>query len=63
MSEAIADINYRADTHSMEVLFTDGSLYTYLLVPLPVYMAFMAAGSQGTFFNANIRNRFPYEKG
>jgi hypothetical protein len=44
---------------TLEVEFKDGSIYSYAGVPTSVYKALMGAGSLGSYFNAEIRNRYP----
>lgn len=58
-SSSIAAIGYEAGTETLEVEFTNGSVYQYYNVPQVTYDQFMASGSIGQFFHANIRNAFP----
>lgn len=63
MSEAIGDTEYNPQTEELTILFADGSMYTYMRVPLMVFAAFQAAGSKGQFFNASIRDVYPFTRG
>ncbi|MGN6848994.1 MAG: KTSC domain-containing protein [Sphingomicrobium sp.] len=62
-SEAIAEIDYDADTSRMFVRFAEGIWYTYFTVPRRVHEAFLAAPSHGRFFHDHIRDKYPFRKG
>ena len=62
-SEAIAEIEYDADTSRMFVRFSEGDWYTYFAVPARTSEAFVAAESHGRFFHEHIRDRFPFRRG
>lgn len=53
-SSALDSAEYTPSTEELVVTFTDGSSYAYTVDPATV-TAFVAAPSQGQFFNANIR--------
>jgi KTSC domain len=56
-SSAIAAISYNV-AETMEIEFTDGSVYSFPGFS-PVELAqFLAAPSKGRYFNSNIRGRF-----
>lgn len=59
-SDAISKIRYDPDSWDLEVTFRDGSVYTYVSVPLDVYIEFADAPSKGGYFNAKIRNEYGY---
>lgn len=61
-SSNIASIGYDAVLQILEVEFLNGTLYHYLNVPQPEYDALMAAGSHGTYLNANIKPRYQFQK-
>lgn len=61
-SSNIASIGYDAALQILEVEFLNGSVYHYLNVPEAEYDALMAAGSHGTYLNAHIKPRYPYQK-
>ena len=45
----------------LHVEFKGGSIYTYEGVPLGLYQEMKAAKSCGSFFMANIKNKYPYK--
>jgi hypothetical protein len=55
MSTAIANISYDETSRILTVSFVKGGTHTYANVDPQTVAAFKAAGSQGAFFNANIR--------
>ncbi|MBS0502199.1 MAG: KTSC domain-containing protein [Proteobacteria bacterium] len=59
-SEAIREIDYDAKAHALRVRFTDGDWYRYFEVPPRVAGDFLSAPSHGRFFQAHIRDRYPY---
>lgn len=61
-SSNIRSLGYDADSSMLEVEFNSGAVYQYQGVPQGEYDAFMNAGSKGSYFHANIKNRFPYVK-
>jgi len=61
-SSNLASIGYDEDTEILEIEFLNGSVYEYKNIPIGIYNQLMGAGSQGSFFNHEIRNLFPYEK-
>ena len=58
-SSNIAMIGYDAREQVLEVEFKNGRVYQYFGVPESVHVDLMGAGSQGKFFNANIKNAYP----
>jgi len=61
-SSNIRSIGYDSDSMTLEVEFNSGAVYQYQGVPQSEYDALMNAGSKGTHFNANIKNRYPSSK-
>jgi hypothetical protein len=55
-------IGYDSDGQTLEVEFTNGSVYRYSGVPQDRYDALMSASSVGSYFNANIKNSYSYVK-
>jgi len=53
-------VGYRRPT--LEIEFASGDVYRYFGVPPSVHDELMRAESHGRFFNANIRDRFRYER-
>ncbi|MCF8504635.1 MAG: KTSC domain-containing protein [Caulobacter sp.] len=61
-STAIRDIRYEDDRQKLFVTFVNGGAYVYVGVPGEVHRSFVEAESQGRFFVAEIRDRFPYNR-
>ena len=61
-SSSIAAVSYDDAAFTLEVEFVNGSVYRYFEVPAAVYLAFMGADSLGRYFNAQIRDRYRYDK-
>ncbi|WP_028351515.1 KTSC domain-containing protein [Bradyrhizobium murdochi] len=61
-SSNLASVGYDEDTSTLEVEFKGGAIYRYYNVPLFEYERLMAAGSLGIYFNANIKDGYPYER-
>ena len=61
-SSNLHSVGYDLDSQTLEVEFNNGSVYQYSNVPQGEYDALMSADSKGTYFNANIRNRYPFTK-
>ena len=61
-SSHIAEVGYDSPSMTLEIAFSDGSVYQYFDVPEAVYQEFMRASSKGTFLNANIKHSYRYAK-
>jgi len=61
-SSSLASIGYRIGERTLEVEFTQGAVYQYLDVPEPVFEAFMATESKGSFFNEEIKNHYAFRR-
>ena len=61
-STAISDIRYEDERQKLFVTFENGGAYVYVGVPGEVHRSFLDADSQGLFFIAEIRDRFPYNR-
>lgn len=62
-STAIGRIAYLAADRELDVTFIgSGRTYTYIGVEPEVHDEFVRASSKGQFFNARIRNRYPFRK-
>lgn len=59
-SSVIRHFRYR--DHKLEIEFMSGRRYRYLDVPAAIYRALLNSASKGAFFNARIRNRFPFQR-
>ena len=61
-STAISDIDYDAERGKLIVRFASGDLYVYVGVPGEVCRSFVEADSKGRFFQAQIRDRYPFNR-
>ncbi len=61
-STAISAIAYDRDRAKLFVRFVSGERYVYVGVPGEVHRSFCDAESKGRFFQAEIRDRYPYNR-
>ena len=61
-SSVIRAFDYRSDSCELVVTFTTGRVYVYSGVPEEEVQAFCSAFSKGVYFNANIRDHYPYRE-
>jgi hypothetical protein len=61
-SSNIASIGYDTGTETLEVEFTNGTIYQYFNVPSGLNDQLMAAPSKGQFLNIYIRNGYPFSR-
>ncbi len=61
-SAAIQEIDYDAERAKLLVRFQSGERYVYVGVPGEVHRSFLEADSKGRFFQAQIRDNYPYNK-
>lgn len=61
-SAAIQAIDYDADRAKLFVRFQSGERYVYVGVPGEVHRSFVEADSKGGFFQAEIRDHYPYNR-
>lgn len=61
-SSNISSIGYDLDTETLEVEFTNGSVYQYFNVPVSLNEQLMMSPSKGQFLNLYIRNGYPYSR-
>jgi hypothetical protein len=61
-SSNLRSVGYDAKQLLLEVEFQDGATYQYTGVPASAHQALMLAGSKGSYFHANIRDRYPYHR-
>jgi hypothetical protein len=59
-SRALLAARYSFAGRLLQIAFRTGRFYQYEGVPSGVFDALMAADSKGTYFNQNIRDRFPF---
>ncbi len=61
-SSNIRSIGYDAASQTLEIEFNTGATYQYFGVPSSDYDGIMAADSKGTYFHANIKTRYSFDK-
>ncbi len=61
-STAINAVDYDADRAKLMVCFNSGERYVYVGVPDEVHRLFLDAESKGRFFQAEIRDRYPFNR-
>lgn len=61
-SSNIQSVGYDPATETLEVEFIHGGIYHYTGVQSGELEGLMSAESHGTYFNANIKGRYPYAK-
>ena len=61
-STVIDDIRYEEDREKLFIRFVDGDQYVYVGVPGAVHRSFVEADSKGRFFQAEIRDKYPYNR-
>lgn len=59
-SSNLASVGYEPTSMLLEIEFVSGSIYQYFDVPEAEFQQLMQAASHGTYFSANIRNRYRY---
>jgi hypothetical protein len=61
-SSSIAEIGYDGHHKTLAIHFHSGRKYWYAGVPRGTYRALLAAASIGGYFNAQIRDAYPYQR-
>lgn len=61
-SKLLAAVAYVAPRRLLYLRFHSGEVYRYFTFRADQYQEFLDAESQGRYFLAQIRNRFPYER-
>jgi lysyl-tRNA synthetase class 2 len=61
-STAIKSLDYDAAKQTLRIIFKNGSIYKYLDVPESVYKELKETSSVGQYFNANIRDKFGFDR-
>jgi len=61
-SSAIQAVDYDPDHEKLFVRFQSGERYVYVGVPGEVCRSFLDAASKGRFFQAEIRDQYPYNR-
>jgi KTSC domain-containing protein len=58
-STVIKSISYESALSRLTVTFTTGRIYDYFAVPQNIADTFRSSFSKGTYFNTNIRDKYP----
>jgi len=61
-STVIRRFSYRPEARALDVEFVSGRRYRYYGVPEGIASRFRSAFSKGRFFNARIRDDYPFEE-
>jgi hypothetical protein len=61
-SAVIRTYEYCTARSELRVTFQSGKSYLYQCVPAETYVAMKSAFSKGAFFNAYVRDRFPFAR-
>ena len=61
-SSNVKAVGYDEPAQTLEVEFLNGRVYQYYGVPESMHSQFMKAPSKGKFFNAYIKNHYPYSR-
>lgn len=61
-SSAIAWVGYDSRARTLVVGFKQGRAYDYLGVPRHVYRGLLAAPSKGRFYNARVKDVYPFRR-
>jgi len=61
-SSNLDEVTYDSEKKILTVTFKTGNSYIYSGVPNEVYLALQHARSPGSYFYANVRNRYNYSE-
>ena len=61
-STAISAIDYDTERAKLLVRFVSGEQYVYVGVPGEVHRSFVESDSKGRFFQAEIRDQYPFNR-
>lgn len=61
-SSCIAEIGYEPSHRTLAIRFRGGREYCYADIAPEMYQALLAAASIGSYFNARVRNAYPYQR-
>lgn len=61
-STNLASVGYDVATQTLEIEFSNGTIYQYYNVAEPLFEQLMQAPSKGQFLNVYIRNAYPYSR-
>ncbi len=57
-SSAISAVGYDPQSGIMSITFKQGKTYDFCGVPQHIYDGLISAGSVGSYYNSNIRDRY-----
>jgi len=61
-SSNLVSAGYDEASQTLEVEFSNGSVYQYYNVSEPIYREFLMASSKGSFLNTYIKASFPFSR-
>jgi len=61
-SSTLTTVAYDCASQVLRLEFRSRAVYCYFDVPPRVHLDLLAADSKGSYFNRNIRGRFPYHR-
>jgi KTSC domain len=61
-SSNLVSIGYDEQAETLEIEFSNGSIYQYYNVPQDVYQQLMSAPSKGQFLHVYIKNAYPFSR-
>jgi hypothetical protein len=61
-STTLTTVAYDTASQMLRLEFRSRAVYCYFGVPPRVHQDLLAANSKGSYFNRNIRGRFPYHR-
>ena len=61
-STNLRSVGYDPGPGTLEIEFTNGSVYQYLDIPATVHQGLVTASSHRDYFARQIRDRYPYRK-
>lgn len=61
-SASIESIGYDPSLAVLQILFVEGELYEYFMVPQSTYVGLLGSASKGRFFGEFIRDKYRFEK-
>lgn len=61
-SSNMMSVGYDPETLTLEIEFSEGSIYQYSGVPRSVYTALMTATSKGSYFHAFIKDVYHFQR-
>lgn len=59
-SSSLSSIGYSASHQVLEAEFRSGEVYRFFMVPASVYDELNGSASKGAYFNAAVRDRYPF---